>query len=204
MSFELLDNLFQVVVLFCAAIVATAQFIRRKERCCLILAFAYACFAMGTLFYVLYLAIIGTVPQVFYVSEISWLAAYLFFLSFQIARIEDWRVGFRWPAALYALFLAANVLVIRIFGPSWLVCAFFALTVGINAYLSGSRLGDRTAFRRLDACMLLALTLQITLYPISALMGDFTRFNLYFAVDLALTASLVALLPLRLREVTAG
>lgn len=85
MSFELVDNLFQVVVLFGAAVAATVLSVRRKERGCLILAFGYACFAMGTLFYVLYLAIMGTVPQVFYVSEISWLAAYLFFLSLQIS-----------------------------------------------------------------------------------------------------------------------
>ena len=72
MSFELVDNLFQVVVLFGATVAATVLSVRRKERGCLILAFGYACFAMGTLFYVLYLAIMGTVPQVFYVSEISW------------------------------------------------------------------------------------------------------------------------------------
>ena len=94
MSFELVDNLFQVVVLFSAAVAATVLSVRRKERGCLILAFGYACFAMGTLFYVLYLAIMGTVPQVFYVSEISWLAAYLFFLSLQIVRTEDLHVGF--------------------------------------------------------------------------------------------------------------
>lgn len=204
MSFELLENLFQVVVLFGAAVVALVQSVRRQERCCLILAFAYACFAMGTLFYVLYLAIIGTVPQVFYVSESSWLAAYLFFLSFQIARKENWRVGFRWPAALYALFLAANILVIRIFGPSWLTCAFFALIVGANAYLSGCHLGEKAAFGRVDGCMLFGLTLQIALYLISAFIKDYTRFNLYFAVDLVLTMSLVALLPLRLQEVAAG
>lgn len=72
---------------------------------------------MGTLFYVLYLAIMGTVPQVFYVSEISWLAAYLFFLSLQIVRTEVPHVGFQWPAALCALVLGVSVLVIRIFAP---------------------------------------------------------------------------------------
>ena len=36
---------------------------------------------MGTLFFVLHLAILGRVPQIFYTCEISWLAAYLFFLS---------------------------------------------------------------------------------------------------------------------------
>ena len=65
MSFELVDNLFQVVVLFGATVAATVLSVRRKERGCLILAFGYACFAMGTLFYVLYLAIMGTVPGIY-------------------------------------------------------------------------------------------------------------------------------------------
>ena len=201
MSFELVDNLFQVVVLFGAAVAATVLSVRRKERGCLILAFGYACFAMGTL---LYLAIMGTVPQVFYVSEISWLAAYLFFLSLQIVRTEVPHVGFQWPAALCALVLGVSVLVIRIFGPSWLVCVSFALTVGGNAYLSGCHLREKADGRWLDACMLTALTLQVALYPISGAMTQFTHFNLYFAVDLTLTTSLVALLPLRWKEVTMG
>ena len=189
MSFELVDNLFQVVVLFSAAVAATVLSVRRKERGCLILAFGYACFAMGTLFYV---------------SEISWLAAYLFFLSLQIVRTEVPHVGFQWPAALCALVLGVSILVIRIFGPSWLVCGLFALTVGGNAYLSVCRLRGRPEFRWLDACMLAALTLQVALYPISGIMTQFTHFNLYFAVDLTLTTSLVALLPLRWKEVTMG
>lgn len=204
MSFELVDNLFQVVALFGAAVAAAILSIRRKERGCLILAFGYACFAMGTLFYVLYLTIMGTVPQVFYVSEISWLAAYLFFLSLQIVRTEELPLGFQWPATLYALVLGISVLVIRIFGPSWLVCVPFALTVGGNAYLSGCRLRKKADGRWLDACMLAALTLQVALYPISGAMTQFTHFNLYFAVDLTLTTSLVALLPLRWKEVTMG
>ena len=157
MSFELVDNLFQVVVLFGAAVAAAILSLRRKERGCLILAFGYACFAMGTLFYVLYLTIMGTVPQVFYVSEIS-----------------------------------------------WLVCVPFALTVGGNAYLSGCHLREKADGRWLDACMLTALTLQVALYPISGAMTQFTHFNLYFAVDLTLTTSLVALLPLRWKAVTMG
>lgn len=204
MSFELVDNLFQVVVLFGAAVAAAILSIRRKERGCLILAFGYACFAMGTLFYVLYLTIMGTVPQVFYVSEISWLAAYLFFLSLQIVRTEELPMGFQWPAALCALVLGVSVLVIRIFGPSWLVCVPFALTVGGNAYLSGCHLREKPDVRWLDACMLAALTLQVALYPVSGTMTQFTHFNLYFAVDLTLTTSLVALLPLRWKEVTMG
>lgn len=105
---------------------------------------------------------------------------------------------------LLVVVLGVSVLVIRIFGPSWLVCVPFALTVGGNAYLSGCHLREKADGRWLDACMLTALTLQVALYPISGAMTQFTHFNLYFAVDLTLTTSLVALLPLRWKAVTMG
>ena len=73
-SFELIDNFFQIVVLLCAAAAAGIFALRRRSRDLLILSLAYACFAMGTIYYVLYLVIIGIWPQVFYVAEISWLA----------------------------------------------------------------------------------------------------------------------------------
>lgn len=203
MSFELIDNLLQVAALGSTALAAAAASVRRRDRRCLILALAYACFAMGTLFYVLHLAIVGTVPKVFYVSEVSWLAAYLFYLSLQILRAETIAVRFSWLPALGALLAAVTVLVVRIMGPSYLVSALFALTVSAIVYLSAFRLLHAPQRSRLDACMLLCVTLQVLLYLVSVFMSDYTRFNLYFAVDLALTASLIALLPLTLREVPA-
>ena len=62
-SFELIDNFFQIVVLLCAAAAAGIFALRRRSRDLLILSLAYACFAMGTIYYVLYLVIIGIWPQ---------------------------------------------------------------------------------------------------------------------------------------------
>ena len=94
MNFEVIDNLFQVSMLAAAAIAAIVLTIRYQERRFMILAFAYASFLMGTLYWVLYLASIGNIPQVFYVSEISWLASYLFYLSFQIYRVNHMSLSF--------------------------------------------------------------------------------------------------------------
>ena len=95
MNFELIDNGFQITILGLSTIAAFFLALRYKSRSLLILALAYACFCMGTAYYILYLVIMGKVPQVFYVAEISWLAAWLFYLSVQILRIE--RIGYRFP-----------------------------------------------------------------------------------------------------------
>ena len=201
MSFEVIDNIFQVILLLAMTLIALYASARRRDRRPLVLAFAYICFAMGTLYYVLYLAIIGKVPQVFYVAEISWLASYLFFLSLQILRSERLRIRFSVPALLCALFVAAGVMAFRIFGPSLVMSGLLAVTVGVNAYLSAFRIQEKIQNRAVDIGMLVCIILQIALYAVSELMTDYTHFNIYFAVDITLSGCLAAMLPLTLREV---
>lgn len=201
MNFELIDNCFQVAVLFFAALAAIAAALRRKDRRFLILALFFVCISMGTLYWVLHLFIFDNVPQVFYVSEFSWLAAYLFLLSFQLVRTEQGRPFFSLPALLCTLLTAAVVLAVRMFGPSYFVSAAFAGVMSAIVYLAVCRLRRRGGGGLIDCCLLLCVGLQLLLYVVSDFMQDFTRFNLYFAVDITLTFSFVALLPLALREV---
>ena len=86
MNLEIIDNAYQVTVLLICMLLSAWLGIRQKNRGFIMLSFGYGCFMMGTLFFVLYLAILGHVPQIFYTCEISWLAAYLFFLSLLLLR----------------------------------------------------------------------------------------------------------------------
>ena len=201
MNFELIDNCFQVAVLFCAALAAIAAALRHKDRRFLILALFFVCVSMGTLYWVLHIFIFGNVPQVFYVSEFSWLAAYLFLLSFQMVRTDRVRPLFSLPSLACALLTAAVVLAFRMFGPSYFVSAAFAGVVFAIVYLAVWRLRRKGDGRLIDCWLLLCVGLQLLLLVVSVFMRDYTRFNLYFAVDITLTLSFAALLPLALREV---
>ena len=201
MNFELIDNCFQIAVLLCAALAAIAAALRHKDRRFLILALFVVCVSMGTLYWVLHIFIFGNVPQVFYVSEFSWLAAYLFLLSFQIVRTDRVRPFFSLPSLACALLTAAVVLAFRMFGPSYFVSAAFAGVVFAIVYLAVWRLRCRGGGGLIDCWLLLCVGLQLLLYVVSVFMQDYTRFNLYFAVDITLTLSFAALLPLALREV---
>ena len=201
MNFELIDNCFQVAVLFCAALASIAAAFRQKDRRFLILALFFLCVSMGTLYWVLHLFIFGDVPQVFYVSEFSWLAAYLFLLSFQMVRTERGRPFFSLPSLFCALLTAAVVLAFRMFGPSYFVSAAFAGVMSAIVYLAVWRLRRRDSGGLIDCWLLLCVGLQLLLFVVSVFMQDYTRFNLYFAVDITLTLSFAALLPLALREV---
>ena len=199
MNFELIDNVLQVALLGGAAIASLILALQNRSRRLLILALGFACFSMGTLYYVLHLAIMGDIPKIFYVSEISWLAAYLCFLSLQILRAEQLSFRLRALPASGAAVTAALVLIFRMLGPSYLMSLLFALTLGAIVYLSAFHL--QCSPRRLDAHFLFCIALQLLLFIVSDFFEDFTRFNLYFAVDVLLTLSLAALLPLTLREV---
>ena len=201
MNFELIDNCFQVAVLFCAALASIAAAFRQKDRRFLILALFFLCVSMGTLYWVLHLFILGNVPQVFYVSEFSWLASYLFLLSFQMVRTDRVKPFFSPLSLICALFTAAVILVFRMFGPSYFVSAAFAGVMSVIVYLAVWRLRRRGGGRLVDGWLLLCVGLQLLLYVVSCFTQEYTRFNLYFAVDITLTLSFAALLPLALREV---
>ena len=86
MNFEIIDNVFQVAVFFAAALGDMVYWFYKRDRLYIILALVHSCFMMGTLYFVLHLVIRGVVLQVFYVSEISWIASYLFMHTYQIVR----------------------------------------------------------------------------------------------------------------------
>lgn len=202
MGFELIDNSFQIIILGIFTIIALFLALRYKSRNMLILALAYACFCMGTTYYILYLIIRGNVPQIFYVAEISWLAAWLLYLSVQILRMEKIGYCFSWLAGGIAILIAIVAFADRAFGPSLFFSALFALTAGMNLYLSILGIRSVHPYRSMDALMAACTVLQVLVYLVSDFTRDYTCFNLYFAVDITLTLSMVALLPLTLREVS--
>ena len=113
-------------------------------------------------------------------------------------RIRRWKGHTGKPAQPCRCFLD---LPIRRGSPSYFVSAAFAGVMSVIVYLAVWRLRRRGGGRLVDGWLLLCVGLQLLLYVVSVFMQDYTRFNLYFAVDITLTLSFAALLPLALREV---
>lgn len=201
MNFEVIDNLFQAIVLSFSSAAAVVLAVRMRERRFLILAFAYICFAMGTIYWLLHIVIMGMVPQVFYVAEISWGASYLFYLSLQILRSEKIKVQFSIVPALVTIWAVWYITRYHILGPSQFLSDVCAVIMGAITYLAVLRLIRKEPGWRIDLQLLLILALQITVYVVSWRMANFIHFNLYFAVDILLTLSFAGMIPLLYREV---
>lgn len=199
MSFEIIDNTFQVIVLAAMALLAFILAFRRSSRSCLILAFGYASFMMGTLYYLLHLIILGHGPQVFYVAECSWMASYFFFSRWRssigraCARRSRLCAG-SWGGLCRSCHAGAGVWPFA--ADVW--CAGAHLWhAGLSLF---SALQKEKRLRPYEIALLFEMSLQILLFVASGFIRDYTRFSLYYAVDILLTLTLVSFLPRILQE----
>ena len=195
MNFEVVDNGFQVLMMLLAGIMSAVRLLKTGSRRYVLLVGGYSCFAMGTFYYVMYLVIRGNVPQVFYVAEIAWLAAYLFLLALGS------KVNFYLPAVVAGVAAIGLALLFDIPGHSWLMCVCFGAELGVLAYLAVWQLHQKAENMKpgkrkkwgMDVPVLLIIFLQLAVYIVSIFIKDYTRFNAYFAVDIALTLNWVSL-----------
>ena len=196
-NFEIYDNVFQTLLLMGMMVVSGAAGLKYSSRKLVVLACAYGSIMLGTLFYMLHLTIIGDIPRIFYVSEISWMAGYLFFLFLVILRQERKNVNFQPVLAMLALFTLAASVHSEVMGNSILMSLAFGVIAGTIVYISSIRIrrahlsgAHPAAF---DRMMIAVVILQILVYFVSEYVSDFSTFNLYFAVDILFTLSLCSL-----------
>lgn len=202
MNFEIIDNVFQVAVFFVAAFADMVYWFYKRDRLYIILALVHGCFMMGTLYFVLHLVIRGVVPQVFYVSEISWIASYLFMYTYQIVRyrIKKMRIA-KIPVICGAGVLIAS-LWSGIFGPVFLSTGTFAIVAGVIVSVAVFRILYEKEPHGVCYCMIVCVVLEVALYVSSNFIHDYTRFNLYFLIDFVLTIVNMLLLPCTVWEVS--
>lgn len=191
MSFEIIDNGIQVGLFLLFALFSLIQGLHMQNRRFLILAGTYASFSMGTLYYLLYLVIMGKVPQVFYVSEMAWMASYLFLLALCLMETRRYRGKLDgWVLGL-TIVEAAMVIGWKILDPSYPFTIVFAVVTACIFYYA--LLDYRMEKRMLMLAMVLVIVWQLLLYIVSVFTTGYTHFNLYFAVDFLLMATMCSL-----------
>ena len=75
---ELIENLLQLLVTFIGALLSGISYRKSRRQAYFLLLCFYGCFALGALYWTLYLLLFDTTPRVFYVSEFGWVASVLF------------------------------------------------------------------------------------------------------------------------------
>ena len=75
---ELIENLLQLLVTFVGALLSGIAYRKSRRQAYFLLLCFYGCFALGALYWTLYLLLFDTTPRVFYVSEFGWVASVIF------------------------------------------------------------------------------------------------------------------------------
>ena len=75
---ELIENLLQLLVTFIGALLSGISYRKSGRQAYFLLLCFYGCFALGALYWTLYLLLFDTTPRVFYVSEFGWIASVIF------------------------------------------------------------------------------------------------------------------------------
>ena len=75
---ELIENLLQLLTTFVGALLSGIAYRKSHHQAYFLLLCFYGCFALGSLYWTLYLLLFDTTPRVFYVSEFGWVASLIF------------------------------------------------------------------------------------------------------------------------------
>ena len=75
---ELIENLLQLLTTFVGALLSGIAYRKNRRQTYFLLLCFYGCFALGALYWTLYLLLFDTTPRVFYVSEFGWVASVIF------------------------------------------------------------------------------------------------------------------------------
>ena len=75
---ELIENLLQLLVTFVDTVLSGISYRKSGRQAYFLLLCFYGCFALGALYWTLYLLLFDTTPRVFYVSEFGWVASVMF------------------------------------------------------------------------------------------------------------------------------
>ena len=111
---ELIENLLQLLVTFVGALLSGIAYRKSGRQAYFLLLCFYGCFALGALYWTLYLLLFDTTPRVFYVSEFGWVASVIFLRILQATLASQDERSFRcrraWLAPAFGVPLLAFLL----------------------------------------------------------------------------------------------
>ena len=111
---ELIENLLQLLVTFVGALLSGITYRKSRRQAYFLLLCFYGCFALGALYWTLYLLLFDTTPRVFYVSEFGWVASVIFLRILQATLTSQDERSFRcrraWLAPAFGVPLLAFLL----------------------------------------------------------------------------------------------
>ncbi len=204
-----IDNAIQLVVIAGCGIYAAMRFLRRREQAWFLLTCFYGAFALGLIYWILFLVFRSDVPRVSPVSDLSWMASVLFLLVLQTTLRLPGECTCRPPSAwAVPAFCAVMGLYFFQWGDYFLnilweallgACGYFALRGLLFARRQRGRLCGRQYFHM---AVLAFVLLEHGLWVASCHWQGGTLANPYYWFDFLLSATFFTFLPMLKKAVS--
>ncbi|MCK9218359.1 MAG: histidine kinase [Firmicutes bacterium] len=199
---ELLDNFSQLLITLLATIGAGILFYKRRVQAYLLLTCFFGTFMLGTLYWTLHFYLFNYTPQVFYVSELAWIASSMFLLTLEYTLSTPDEKKFRHPAVwLVPIFCIPQLILYLLHGDILFNLLICGLTMAVAWHSTRGLIyarrqsGEQRAMQYFHIVVLLIIILEYCLWTSSCFWISDTYTNPYFWFDFLLSVSLFALLP---------
>ena len=210
MQMELISNVLQFAVTLLGFFLSGIRYLKSRTQAYFLLTCFYGCFALGSLYWTLYLFLFSKTPQVFYVSEFGWVASviFLYLLQYTLSSAEE--RGHACRKALIAVLIGVPLCVLYCtFGDilSNLLWCSMMIVVSYHSIrgLSYARTQTGTArnMRYFHMGVLCYAAVEYALWTSGCLWPGDSVFSFYCWFDLLLSGCLFALLPVTGKAVKA-
>lgn len=202
---ETIENALQLAVTGVCSAACFVLAYRMKEKEWDILALFYAAIFLGDLYWLLYLLFKGTTPNLSYVSEFAWYAAYMFLLILlrfvEGEKARQVRHPLLWIIPAFTIGMC-------VFYMQWgdylgnIILAFLMGAILLES-IKGLIALSHGAERNFCAAALSLGLIEYTLWTVSCFSSGEGITNPYYWVDFLFTMSMAALLPLFAKVVRA-
>jgi hypothetical protein len=199
------DSLSFVVLASCFGL-AVVRALRTRSTAWLMIVLFYGCMLMGNAYWLGYLLVFGETPRYSNISELSWIAAYVFLLMLEIEsdrlRAISAPVPVTWipvvACAVCGVYFIANYgsVLINIADEGLLGAAGYFAVRGLVAQPEDSALGGLAYNRRFHAAVLVFVFVELALWVASCFVdpGPIQSVNAYIVLNYALALSTISIL----------
>lgn len=206
---ELIDNLIQLAVTLLCCVGSGCLYLSRRKQEYFLLCCFYGCFSLGLLYWTLFLLLFRETPKFFYVSETVWISSFIFLQLVQYTFAREDERAFRCKALhlvpLVNLILLVQYCVMDDVFSSLLCCSAMTIISWYSlrglCFWRGRRETGARQRRLFHGCVLFYVAMEYCLWTSSLFWQGDSLANPYFWFDFALTATLLALLPIAERAV---
>jgi len=196
---EIVDNAVQLAVTLVCAGVSGSLALRRRKQAYTILACYYGSLSMGILYWLVYDLITSYTPKIFYVSDLCWMASYLFLLMLVTETTGSEEGAFRHPAAWISPVVSTALTLFYCQWGDWVENIIWCGLMGASGWFAirgciWAARQKETARRNFHLAVLFLIAVEYCLWTASCFWTGDTLANPYFWFDFCLSGAAALLL----------